>query len=93
MASVAQHGLHRAENLRANLRRIFDTWGVQARVAKDAGIHFVHINRILSGTAPNPKLETVERLSIALEIPVETLIASHPSDLDLRIFSSMPKAS
>lgn len=85
MTCVANVELRRAKNFRANLRRVFDSWAVQAKVAADAGIHSVHLSRILNGAATNPTIETIESLSIALEIPVETLIGNEPSDTDLRI--------
>lgn len=93
MASASNVDLHRAENFRRNLRRIFDSWAVQAHIARDADINPVHLSRILSGTSPNPTLDTVEKLAIALEVPVETLIAAHPCDSDLRIFAGIAKAS
>jgi transcriptional regulator with XRE-family HTH domain len=86
MANACDVELHRAANLRDNLRRIFSQ-ASQAQIAKDAGIHAVHLAKILSGAAPNPTIETIERLSVALEVPVEILLSPSPSDLDLRIFS------
>lgn len=77
--------LTRATNLRENLARIFDSWAVQTRVAADAGISNVHLNRLLHGKEANPTINVIEALSIALEIPLETLISRDPSDLDLKI--------
>ena len=77
--------LVRAAYLRMNLRRIFDSWAVQARVARDAHIHPVYLNRLLSGNTKNPTIRTIERLAVALEIAVETLLSPSPSDTDLRI--------
>jgi len=85
MANVEIVELRRAENLRRNLCRIFSTWGNQTRVAKDAQIHRVHLAQILKGKALNPTIGTIESLSVALEIPVETLLSLDPSDVDLRI--------
>ena len=79
----------RAKNLQANLRRIFDRktgWAVQSRVAKDAGMHPVNLNKLLSSEEPSLTLHTLESLSIALEIPVETLLSPNPTNVDLRIF-------
>jgi len=86
MAKADAVELCRAKNFRANLKRIFAGNAVQTHVARDAGIHFVHLAKILSGDVPNPTIATIEAISIALEIPVETLLAHAPSDADLRIF-------
>jgi transcriptional regulator with XRE-family HTH domain len=77
--------LCRADNLRSNLQRIFAAGGIQRKVAKDAGIHHVYLAKLLNGTASNPGIKIIEALSIALEIPVETLISANPADVDLRI--------
>jgi len=90
MASAKNVKLSRADNFRNNLRRIFAGGACQAVVARDAGIHPVHVARILSGKTPNVTIETAESLGIALEVPLETLLASNPTDADLRIF---PKKS
>ena len=87
MAKAENIPLTRAENLRKNLRRIFDSGVVQQHVAKDAGVHFVHLARILNGSIVNPGLNTAEAIAIAMEIPLETLLAASPSDVDLRILS------
>jgi len=86
MASIKDVGLSRAVNFRENLRRVFAAGACQAAVAKDAGIHAVHLAKILNGKAPNVTLETAESLAIALEIPLETLLTKSPADADLRIF-------
>ena len=86
MAKTEEVGLERAQNFRANLRRVFDAGAIQTRIAKDAGVHSIHLAKILNGQASNPTIGTMESLSIALEIPLETLIAKSPSDVDLRIF-------
>lgn len=83
--------LERASNFRANLRRVFDAWAVQTQVAADAHIHPIHLAKILNGKAPNPTIATIEAIAVALEIPVETLLARQPSDADLRIFSDSGK--
>ncbi len=93
MVKAADTDLHRAANLRANLRRIFDAWAIQSKVAADAGIHAVQLAKILGGTSANPTISTIERLSVALEIPVETLISNNPSDIDLRITKKLASAS
>lgn len=90
MAKSTDVPLSRAGNLRKNLRRIFDAGAIQTQVAADAGVHSVHIARILNGDAANPTIGTIESLAIALEIPVETLLSASPSDADLRIFSENP---
>ena len=76
----------RAENCRDNLRRVFDAGAVQARVAEDAQLHPIHLTRIVSGQSANPTIGTMEAISIALEIPLETLISKKPPNVDLRIF-------
>ena len=86
MANVTDIPKSRAENFRTNLRRIFDAGTTQQEVAKNAGVHFVHLNNILSGKAQNPTIGTIEALAIAVEVPVETLLSANPSDVDLRIF-------
>lgn len=86
MADAKTIELKRAENFRVNLRRVFDSWATQSRVAADADVHAVHLAKILNGRAPNPTIDTIEAISVALEIPVETLLASNPSDADLKIF-------
>lgn len=80
--------LTRAANLRRNLQRIFAAgpWGKQSQVARDSGLHQVQLAKLISGASGNPKLDTVESIAVALEIPVETLISAEPSDADLRIF-------
>ena len=91
MADARQTPLTRAENFRRNLRRVFETWAVQSRVAADAGIHAVHLAKILNGTVPSPGIDTMEAVSIALEIPLETLLAADPADADLKIFPEISK--
>ncbi len=86
MATVNENDLTRADNFQANLRRIFNVWGVQASVAAQANIHPVQLARILSGDSANPTIRTMESISVALEIPLETLLAASPSDADLKIF-------
>lgn len=86
MAKADGVELCRAKNFRANLKRVFAGIAVQTHVARDAGIHFVHLAKILNGEAPNPTIATIEAIAVALEIPVEILLAHAPSDADLRIF-------
>ena len=86
MAIATNVELQKAKNMRANLRRIFSSGVVQAKVAKDSGVHPVQISRILHGSIENPSIGSLEQLAIALEIPVEILISANPSDADLRIF-------
>ena len=86
MAVAKSVELQKAKNLRANLRRIFSSGVVQAKIARDAGMDPVNLNYILHGRTPNPTIDSIEALSIALEIPVEILISRDPSDADLRIF-------
>lgn len=88
MATRQSVELTRAANFRRNLTRIFDRAprGRQASIARDAGMHPVQLSRVLSGTTENPQIDTIEAIAIALEIPVETLLAAQPSDADLRIF-------
>lgn len=95
VATVESSDLRRTSNLLRNLKRIFAPGSrfIKAQVARDAGIHVVHLNRLLSGNSQNPTLTTVEALSIALEIPLETLVAYNPSDLDLRISKKTARAS
>jgi len=85
MAKIEQVELRKASNFRQNLRRVFDAWAVQTHIAADAGINAVHLARILNADVPNPTIGTMEAISIAMEIPLETLIAKDPSDTDLRI--------
>ncbi len=85
MSTTETDGLTRAKNFRANLRRVFDSWAVQSKVAADAGIHAIHIAKILNGRSSNPTIDTMEAISIALEIPIETLLAGSPTNTDLRI--------
>ena len=54
MATTDTVTLTRAENFRVNLRRVFDSWATQSKVAADAGIHAVHINRILQDEPYEP---------------------------------------
>ena len=90
MATIATIELTRATNFRENLLRIFRDWGIQAHVARDSGIHFVHLAKILSGETANPTIGTIESIAVALEIPVETLLCAHPADTDLKIFGNRP---
>jgi len=85
MARKDEIEFSRASNLQANLRRIFDTWGNQSQVARDANMQRVHLNRIINGMEKNPTLNTVEAIAGALEIPFETLLRSNASDLELKI--------
>lgn len=80
--------LTRALNFRANLRRIFteSPWGFQADIARQADLTSVHLSRIVGNGDSNPTIETIEAISIALEISVETLLSANPTDLDLKIF-------
>ena len=80
--------LTRAQNFRANLRRIFaqSARGHQAEIARQAGLTPVHLSRIVGNGESNPTIETIEALSIALEISVETLLSAQPSEVDLKIF-------
>ena len=91
MATATSVELQKAKNLRANLRRIFSSGRSQTEVAKDAGMNRVHLAKILNGATPNPTLDSVEAIAIALEIPMETLISRDPSDTDLRIFRNSDK--
>jgi transcriptional regulator with XRE-family HTH domain len=77
--------LTRAANFRRNLRRVFDSWGVQAHVARDAEIHPVALAKIVNGASPNPTIDTIEAICGALEIAVETMINGSATDTDLRI--------
>ena len=86
MAVATNIELQKAKNLRANLRRIFSSGLKQVKVAEDAGMHSVHLAKILNGTVANPSIGSIEQLAIALEIPVEILISHDPSDANLRIF-------
>lgn len=88
MATATSFELQKAKNLRANLRRIFSSGLVQAKVARDAGMNPVNLSKILHGSTPNPTIDSIEQLAIALEIPVEILISRDPSDADLRIFKN-----
>ena len=85
--NVTDVPLTRARNFRANLRRIFDkaARGFQAEVARQARLAPVHLSRIVGNGDLNPTIETIEAISIALEISVETLLSASPTDLDLRI--------
>lgn len=85
MAQVSAGKLRSAKNVRANLRRVFDSWGVQVDAARHAGIHAITVAKIISGEIQNPGIETIEAISIALEIPLATLISREPADSDLRI--------
>lgn len=78
----------RAQNFRSNLRRIFahSPRGHQAEIGRQAGLNSVHLSRIVGKGKSNPTIETIEALSIALEISVETLLSASPSDIDLKIF-------
>jgi transcriptional regulator with XRE-family HTH domain len=79
--------LTRAKNIRSNLQRIFAAHprGFQASAARAAGITTVHLSRLVGSDNLNPAIDTIESLSLALEITVETLISAGPSDADLRI--------
>ena len=86
--NVGDVPLTRAQNFRANLRRIFAraARGFQAEVARQADLTQVHLSRIVGNGESNPTIETIEAISIALEISVETLLSANPADVDLRIF-------
>ena len=86
MATATAVEFQKATNLRANLRRIFSSGVVQTKIARDAGMHPVHLAKILNGATQNPTIDSIEAIAIALEVPVETLISRDPSDTDLRIF-------
>ena len=91
MVKRSDADLRRAVNFRTNLRRIFDAWGNQSRVAQDAGIHRVYLARLIRGDEDNPTINTIEAISQALEISVETLLATDPPDADLRIVEKIAK--
>lgn len=93
MATVSESDLTRAANFRSNLLRVFNAWATQSHIASQAGIHVVQLARILSGDSQNPTIRTMESISVALEIPLETLLAASPSDADLRIFNKSEKSS
>ena len=93
MATVTSVELQKANNLRANLRRIFSSGVSQTKVATDSGVHRVNLSQILHGKIANPTIDSIEQLAIALEIPVEMLISANPSDLDLRIFGKSDSAT
>ena len=93
MAIAERAKLSRAGNFRANLRRIFAAGACQAAVARDAGISAVHLSRILGGHSPNVTLDTAESLAIALELPLETLLAKAPTDADLRVFPTKAESA
>ncbi len=86
--NVAEVPLTRTANLRKNLRRIFahQPRGYQAKVARDAEITAVYLSNVVRNDDSNPTIDTLESISVALEIPVETLLSASPSDSDLRIF-------
>ena len=88
MAIATSVELQKANNLRANLRRIFSSGVVQAQIARDAGMNPVNLSYILHGRTSNPTIDSIEQLAISLEIPVEILISRDPSDVDLRIFKN-----
>jgi len=92
MANAKLTAPTRAPNFRRNLRRVFDAWAVQSHVASDAGVHPVHLAKILNGQVPSPGINTMEALSIALEIPLETLLAASPADADLKILPKISKS-
>lgn len=86
--NVAEVPLTRAANLRENLRRIFahHPRGYQAKIARDAEITAVYLSNVVRNDDSNPTIDTIEAISVALEIPVETLLSPSPSDTDLGIF-------
>lgn len=91
MARKEEVELRRAANLRTNLRRIFDAWGNQIHVARDAGLGKHYLARLLSGELNNPTINSIESIAIALEVPIEALIATDPADSDLRISPQISK--
>ena len=90
MATVTSVGFTRGRNFQANLRRIFSRENAnrpsQTTIAADADVTAVRLNQFLkSETVPNPNIETIEALSIALEVPFDILLQANPTDHDLRI--------
>ncbi len=85
VAKASDIRLIRSENFRENLRRCLKAWATPAEVARNAGMGRPHFYRILKGVVKSPTLETVEAISVALDIPIEVMISKSPSDRALRI--------
>lgn len=58
--------------------RLTRTWSMK-RLAKEAGVDYSTYWRIEQGQALNPRVETIQRLARALDVPVERLIAAEPT--------------
>jgi transcriptional regulator with XRE-family HTH domain len=71
---------------------VFSAWARIPAVAEESGLHEQQIRKILRGETLNPGIETLEKLSIALEIALETLLSDSPSDAELRIAKSRKTA-
>lgn len=89
MATAVHSDLRKARNFRANLKRVFASWASIPAISKDAGVHHQQIRKLLRGETENTGLETAEKIAIALEVSLETLLADNPSDAELRISSKM----
>lgn len=65
------------KNFRYNVRAWCDARGISQRgLAELVGASYPHINRVLQGHA-DPSLDFCERISLALKLPLEDMIA-HP---------------
>lgn len=61
-----------------------------AKLARKAGMNKTGIYDILSGKSKNPRLDTVEKIARALEVPPSRLFADTPLDeLQAQLYSTL----
>jgi transcriptional regulator with XRE-family HTH domain len=92
MALAEKTDLRKSANFRRNLQRVCESWARIPDVAEQAGIHDQQVRKIIRGETHNPGIETLEKISIALEIALETLLSDSPSEAELRIPNSRKTA-
>lgn len=65
----------------ANIEAIMKLRGTDpAKLGRDAGMNRTGIYDILSGKSRNPRLDTVEKIASALEVPPSALFVERPID-------------
>ncbi len=90
MAVASEVGFTLGRNFQGNLQRIFSRQNAkrpsQRAIALDAGLTPERLNQLLNcDNPPNPSIETIEALAIALEVSVDTLLSPNPKDAFLHI--------
>lgn len=65
----------------ANIAALMEVKGTDAsKLARDAGMNKTGIYDIIKGKSRNPRLDTVEKIAAALDVPASALIAERSLD-------------